>query len=175
MFHVIAAVSRVGPVVRAPLLRTAARSLLPIQRQLFSTSPAICVMRVPTSLITSINTVSSSCSTVMTSTMTSSPRISGSARVCSLPLSLATRGLKTVKRATKRRYRDPPKYKMKRKKGAAARFKLVGDGSVVKYWRAGRRHNSQAKSRKRHRLLRRPAYATGPRRRKIIRMLLGYN
>ncbi|EDQ84924.1 uncharacterized protein MONBRDRAFT_39094 [Monosiga brevicollis MX1] len=84
------------------------------------------------------------------------------------------RGLKTLKRQIKRRYRDPPKYKMKRKKAMAARFKIVGNDKV-KYWRAGRVHNSSGKTKKRLRLLRRPGYAVGPRRKTILRGLLGYN
>jgi ribosomal protein L35 len=63
---------------------------------------------------------------------------------------------------------------MKRNKAAASRFKIVGNGKI-KFWSAGRVHNSSAKSRKRHRLLRKPKYLTGARRRKIFRMLLGTN
>ena len=84
------------------------------------------------------------------------------------------RGVKTVKRQTKRGYRKPSKYKMKRSKAFAARFRITGNGKV-KYWHSGRVHNSFGKSRKRHRLLRRPAYATGKKRTMVIRALQGYN
>ncbi len=63
------------------------------------------------------------------------------------------RGVKTMKRQIKRHYRQKTKYKMKTKKAVASRFKLTKSG-LIKYWRRGRVHNSQAKSKKTHRQLR---------------------
>lgn len=51
-------------------------------------------------------------------------------------------------------------YKLKTKKAAAARFKVLGTGTV-KFWHAGRVHNSQAKSNKQRRQLKRAKYAKG--------------
>ena len=65
------------------------------------------------------------------------------------------RGIKTAKRQIKRRYRKTSTYKMKTKKAVAARFKLTKSGAI-KYWRRGRVHNSQAKTKKQHRQLRKP-------------------
>ena len=79
-----------------------------------------------------------------------------------LPLQ-PSRGLKTRARQIKRRYRTKSTYKLKSKKAVLARFKAVGgkDGTKLKYWRRGRVHNSQAKTQKQHRQLRRPKYLTG--------------
>eukprot|EP00055_Hartaetosiga_balthica_P004144 m.10303 g.10303 ORF g.10303 m.10303 type:complete len:217 (+) comp3649_c0_seq1:73-723(+) len=64
------------------------------------------------------------------------------------------RGLKTKKRQIKRKYRHKSTYKMKTNKSASSRFKVLKSGGI-KYWRRGRVHNSQAKSQKQHRQLRR--------------------
>eukprot|EP01147_Barroeca_monosierra_P005035 gene5035-126_t len=65
--------------------------------------------------------------------------------------------LKTSKRQTKRYYRWKNKYRMKTKKAVASRFKLTKSG-IIKYWRRGRVHNSQAKTKKQHRQLRKPKF-----------------
>lgn len=74
-----------------------------------------------------------------------------------------SRGLKTRARQIKRGYRTKSTYKLKSKKAVLARFKAVGgkDGTKLKYWSRGRVHNSQAKTQKQHRQLRRPKYLTG--------------
>ena len=78
-----------------------------------------------------------------------------------LPLAPA-RGLKTRARQIKRAYRTKTTYKLKSKKAVLARFKAVGGkgGTKLKFWRRGRVHNSQAKTQKQHRQLRRPKYLT---------------
>jgi len=81
------------------------------------------------------------------------------------------RGVKTIKR----RIRKPPtkNYKMKTKKAVSSRFKrLGGKNGGLKYWRAGRRHNSSSKTQKQHRQLRKAKYASGNLLRLLNRMLI---
>eukprot|EP00049_Salpingoeca_infusionum_P010345 m.175770 g.175770 ORF g.175770 m.175770 type:complete len:208 (-) comp14622_c2_seq1:420-1043(-) len=88
-----------------------------------------------------------------------------------LAIVVPTRGIKTAKRQTKRRYRTPTAYKMKTKKAVASRFKLTKSGSI-KFWRRGRVHNSSAKPKKKHRELRKGKFlSTGAVYKKLRRAL----
>jgi large subunit ribosomal protein L35 len=64
------------------------------------------------------------------------------------------------------------RYKLKTKKSVSARFKRLGGGGL-KYWRAGRKHNSGSKTQKQHRQLRKAGYAKGTMLKLLNRMLIG--
>lgn len=74
---------------------------------------------------------------------------------------MQTRGYKSVKALKRIKVKlAPKKLKLKTKHAVAARFVRLGGGGL-KYWHAGRRHNSGGRSSRFKRQSRRPGYAKG--------------
>ena len=88
------------------------------------------------------------------------------------PVIAAVRGIKTRKRLRQifEKQKSTKGPKLKTVQGVRKRFRRTASG-MLKYAHSGRVHNSQAKSKNKHRQLRKPGYVTGTMLKTLNRML----